>query len=104
MKISRQVAIFGVILSFYKGQKWVKIFTNRSGQAEGGDPPIPPKAVSLTAFSQFFFNPSLSTYAKALLANNPKIGTAHEKESQEGAHRAHRLLHLLHVDLLLSPG
>ena len=36
VKISRQVAIFGVILSFYKGQKWVKIFTNRSGQAEGG--------------------------------------------------------------------
>ena len=30
VKISRQVAIFGVILSFYKGQKWVKIFTNRS--------------------------------------------------------------------------
>ena len=36
VKISRQVAIFGVISSFYKGQKWVKIFTNRSGQAEGG--------------------------------------------------------------------
>ena len=36
VKISRQVAIFGVILLFYKGQKWVKIFTNRSGQAEGG--------------------------------------------------------------------
>ena len=34
--ISRQVAIFGVILPFYTGEKWVKIFTNRSGQAEGG--------------------------------------------------------------------
>ena len=31
VKISRQVAIFGVILSFYKGQKWVKIFTNSFG-------------------------------------------------------------------------
>ena len=31
-----QVAIFGVILPFYKGQKWVNIFTNRSGQAGGG--------------------------------------------------------------------
>ena len=36
VKISRQVVIFGVILSFYKGQKWVKIFTNSFGQAGGG--------------------------------------------------------------------
>ena len=28
VKISRQVAIFGVILSFYKGQNCVKIFKN----------------------------------------------------------------------------
>ena len=39
VKNSRQVVLFWVILSFYKGQKWVKIFTNRSGQARGGDPP-----------------------------------------------------------------
>ena len=57
MKISRQVAIFGVILPFYIGQKWVKIFTNRSGQAGGGvNPRRPPKAVSLTAFPQVFFD------------------------------------------------
>ena len=36
VKISRQVAISGVILPFHKGQKLVNIFTNRSGQAEGG--------------------------------------------------------------------
>ena len=54
VKISRQVAIFGVILPFYIGQKWVKIFINRSSQAGGGVTPRPPKAVSLTAFSQFF--------------------------------------------------
>ena len=35
-EISRQVAIFGVILPFYIGQKWVKMFTNRSSQAGGG--------------------------------------------------------------------
>ena len=34
VKKSRQVVIFGVILPFYKGQKWVKIFTNRSGQPD----------------------------------------------------------------------
>ena len=34
--ISRQVAIFGVILPFYIVQKWVKIVTKRNGQAEGG--------------------------------------------------------------------
>ena len=36
VKIFQQVAIIGVILPFYIGQKWVKIFTNRSGQAGGG--------------------------------------------------------------------
>ena len=36
VKISRQVVIFGVILPFYKGKKWVQTFTNRSGQAGGG--------------------------------------------------------------------
>ena len=40
VKNSRQVAIFGVILPFYIGQKWVKIFTNRSGQAGGGVTPL----------------------------------------------------------------
>ena len=34
VKISRQVTIFGVILPFYIGQKWVKFFTNRSGQPD----------------------------------------------------------------------
>ena len=58
VKNSRQVVLFWVILSFYKGQKWLKTFTNRSGQARGGVSP-PTQAVSLTAFSQFFFNPSL---------------------------------------------
>ena len=58
VKISRQVAIFGVILSFYKGQKWVKIFTNRSGQAEGGWPPLPPpKRSAWPLFHSFFFYP-----------------------------------------------
>ena len=38
MKISRQVAILGVILPFYIGQKWVKNFTNRSVElAKDGD-------------------------------------------------------------------
>ena len=55
VKISRQVAIFGVILSFYNGQKWVKIFTNRSGQAEGGWPPLPPpKRSAWPLFTVFF--------------------------------------------------
>ena len=36
VKKSRQVVIFGVILPFHKGKKWVKTFTNRSGQAGGG--------------------------------------------------------------------
>ena len=35
-----------------------------------------------------------SIYTQALYVNNPKIDTAHEKESQEGAYRAHRFLHL----------
>ena len=34
-----QVVIFGVILPFYKGQKWFKIFTNCFGQA-GAPPPL----------------------------------------------------------------
>ena len=34
------------------GQNFHKIEAVR---LEGGDPPSPPKAVSLTAFSQFFF-------------------------------------------------
>ena len=58
VKISRQVAIFGVILPFYIGQKWVKIFTNRSGQAEGGWPP-PPIGQPDRFFPVFFLNPSL---------------------------------------------
>ena len=32
-EISQQVAIFGVILPFYIGQKWVKIVTNRKIEA-----------------------------------------------------------------------
>ena len=36
LKNSRQVVMFGVILPFYKGKKWPKTFTNRSGQAGGG--------------------------------------------------------------------
>ena len=36
------------------GQNFHKIEAVR---LEGGDPPSPPKAVSLTAFSQFFFEP-----------------------------------------------
>ena len=65
VKISRQVAIFGVILSFYKGQKWVKIFTNRSGQAEGGCPPLPPQSGQPDRFfTVFFLNPSLKTLIK----------------------------------------
>ena len=60
VKISRQVAIFGVILSFYKGQKWVKIFTNRSGQAEGGWPPLPPQSGQPDClFTVFFLTLSL---------------------------------------------
>ena len=55
VKISRQVAIFGVILSFYNGQKWVKIFTNRSGQAEGGWPPLPPQSGQPDRFFPVFF-------------------------------------------------
>ena len=35
-KPCEKAVLFGAILSFYIGQKWVKIFTNRSGQAEGG--------------------------------------------------------------------
>ena len=51
VQFSWQVAILGVILPFYKRQKWVKIFTKkRSGR---GWPPS--KAVSLTTFSQFFY-------------------------------------------------
>ena len=41
------------------GQNFHKIEAVR---LEGVDPPSPPKAVSLTAFSQFFFNPSLSYF------------------------------------------
>ena len=33
VQFSWQVAILGVILPFYKRQKWVKIFTNRFGQS-----------------------------------------------------------------------
>ena len=49
VNISRQVAIVGVILPLFKGQKWVNIFTNSFGQA----------AVSLTAFPQFFLKGSI---------------------------------------------
>ena len=56
VKISRQVVIFGVILTFHIGQKWVKIFTNRSGQAGGGvNPPRPPQSGQPDRFSPGFF-------------------------------------------------
>ena len=59
-EISRQVAIFGVILPFYIGQKWVKIFTNRSGQAGGEVTPPPPQSGQPDRFFPvFFFTPSL---------------------------------------------
>ena len=47
VKISQQVAIFGGNLPFYTGQKWVNIFTNRSGQPD-------------RFFAVFFLNPSLT--------------------------------------------
>ena len=50
---------FGYQGIIFNGKKRPKIFTNRFGQAGGGYPPTP-KAVSLTAFSQFFFTPRLS--------------------------------------------
>ena len=37
VQFSWQVAILGVILPFYKRQKWVKIFTNRFGQSSQPD-------------------------------------------------------------------
>ena len=55
VKNSRQVVIFKVILPLYIGKKWVKIFTNRSGQAGGRWPPRPPKAVRLTVFHSCFY-------------------------------------------------
>ena len=63
MKISRQVAIFGLILPFYVGQKWVKICTNRSGQAGGEVTPPPPQSGQPDPFfHSFFFTPSLMHY------------------------------------------
>ena len=64
MKISLQVAIIGTILSFYKGQKWVKIFTNRSGVA-GGDPPLQSGQPTLSFFDAVPFS---------LLKNGQKQG------------------------------
>ena len=36
VKISQQVAIFGVILPLYEGKRWVKMLTNSFGRAGGG--------------------------------------------------------------------
>ena len=52
-KNCEKVDIFGVILPFYKGKKWAKTFTNRSGQAGGGCPPphpTPPPPPQLQSF------------------------------------------------------
>ena len=50
----------GIIFNWKKVLKFSQIV---SVKLEGGDPPIPPKAVSLTAFSQVFFTPSLIIFA-----------------------------------------
>ena len=59
VKISRQVVIFGVILPFYNGQNGPKFSQNKSGQAGGRWPPLPPpKRSAWPLFSRFFFDDS----------------------------------------------
>ena len=56
----RQVVILGVVLPFYKGQNGSKSSQNRSGQAGGGWPPLPPPSGQPDRFFTFLFTTSHS--------------------------------------------
>ena len=58
-KFLDKLPYLGLFCRFIKDKNGSKFSQIEVVRLRGGDPPSPPKAVSLTAFSQFFFNPSL---------------------------------------------